>query len=157
MTTEQWAAAMVNGNHSMNSFGMPINTQNPFVMSSPSVNPLIHMQSGQHQTDQMLNENIMAAAVSYAVHSVPSTASAWPSQITISNGAQPTQSNQTLQIPSNNYTPPPQAQSPIENTLSSRQNSTNSQQPQQQYKWMQVKRQITKVPGKFFFVKDSSG
>jgi hypothetical protein len=127
MTTEQWAATMLNGNHSMHSFNMaPLQPVNPFAMAP--VGSLIHMQSGQLppqqvEQDQMLNDNIMAAAVSYAVHqNVPSTASTWPQLTT----ATP-----------NSYSPTPaQTLSPIE---------SNGQSNATQYKWMQVKRQITKA------------
>lgn len=140
MTTEQWAAAMVNGNHSMQTFGMPIAGSNPFAMTNAGINPLI-VQSGQQplQSDQMLSDNLMAAAVSYAVHNVPSTTASWPQLIapTVTPPTQP------LQIPTT-YSPPLNNQqiSPAEN----QRNGGNQQRPQQ-YKWMQVKRHISKTPG----------
>ncbi|KAI6177370.1 Homeobox domain and Homeodomain-like and Homeodomain, metazoa-containing protein [Aphelenchoides bicaudatus] len=141
MTTEQWAAAMVNG-PAVQPFGMHLGAPNPFAMTNAGVGPLLHVPTGQHnlQSDQMINENIMAAAVSYAVHNVPSTTSAWP-QLTTPTITPP---GQSLQIPASYSPPPTQRISPVDGQRSNQ--TQNGNQHPQQYKWMQVKRQISKAP-----------
>lgn len=134
---------MVNGGPSVQPFGMPLGAPNPFAMANAGVGPLLHVPAGQPnlQPDQMLNENIMAAAVSYAVHNVPSTTAGWP-QLAAPTITPP---GQSLQIPTSYSPPPTQRISPTSSQQSNQAQNGNSQQPQ--YKWMQVKRQISKTPG----------
>jgi hypothetical protein len=126
---------MVNGGQQP--FGMPLSGPNPFAMAN-GVNPLLHVHQPNLQPDQMLNENIMAAAVSYAVHNAPSTTAGWP-QLAAPAITPP---GQSLQIPTSYSPPPAQRLSPVNN-----QQSTQNSSQQVQYKWMQVKRQISKAPG----------
>ncbi|KAI6240055.1 hypothetical protein M3Y99_00489800 [Aphelenchoides fujianensis] len=133
------AAAAMGGHHqnataaaaAVNAFGMPTLPQNAFGMAAGQPSVTLHTQP------PMLNENIMAAAVSYA-----STAVSWPVATAVSMAQQ-----QQMQQPNGTAAYSPQRSSPAnvpQQAPSSAQHPQSAEQPP--YPWMKVKRVTVKTP-----------
>ncbi|KAI6215469.1 hypothetical protein M3Y94_00388400 [Aphelenchoides besseyi] len=124
------AAAAMGGHHSNGSVGA-----NAFNMST--LPPNAFGMSTNHNQPHVLNENIMAAAVSYA-----STAVNWPVANTVTMNQQQMQQQNSI----NGYSP--QRSSPAISAGLSVQQPTNGNQSTEQppYPWMKVKRVTTKTP-----------
>ncbi|KAI6201815.1 hypothetical protein M3Y96_00882400 [Aphelenchoides besseyi] len=124
------AAASMGGHHSNGSVGT-----NAF--NVPTLPPNAFGMSTNHNQPHVLNENIMAAAVSYA-----STAVNWPVANTV------TMNQQQMQQPNAINAYSPQRSSPaVSAGMSVQQPTTENQSAEQQsYPWMKLKRVTTKVP-----------